>query len=274
MGWKILVCGVGLLAAAAPGQQPETGARPASQLVLISSPEAQKPQGTLAQIAFRKLVALHEAEKESFSQRLAAVRATDAYKEAAAAKNTPRVRELMAEVAPVDTASYVAIARLCAERSAGDDDALLFLNWLVRNDRAPESMTWTIETIKRDHSGSAALQETLESVVMFGRNSHKDALQPLVETVIQANKDPEVLATAYFAKARYFGGTEEDLAKVSTLAPNSIVAARAEAPKFEKTRLQIGMVAPDIEGVDLEGVPFKLSDYRGRVVVLDFWGDW
>jgi peroxiredoxin len=34
------------------------------------------------------------------------------------------------------------------------------------------------------------------------------------------------------------------------------------------------MVAPDIESEDLDGVKFKLSDYRGKVVVLDFWGDW
>ena len=34
------------------------------------------------------------------------------------------------------------------------------------------------------------------------------------------------------------------------------------------------MSAPEIEGNDLDGVAFKLSDYRGKVVVLDFWGDW
>lgn len=38
--------------------------------------------------------------------------------------------------------------------------------------------------------------------------------------------------------------------------------------------LAIGKTAPDIEGVDLDEVPFKLSDYRGKIVVLDFWGDW
>jgi len=36
----------------------------------------------------------------------------------------------------------------------------------------------------------------------------------------------------------------------------------------------VGMAAPVIEGQDVDGVPFKLSDYRGKVVVLDFWGDW
>ncbi|MEX2272305.1 MAG: redoxin domain-containing protein [Vicinamibacterales bacterium] len=37
---------------------------------------------------------------------------------------------------------------------------------------------------------------------------------------------------------------------------------------------RIGTVAPDIAGKDLDGVEFKLSDYRGKVVVLVFSGDW
>jgi hypothetical protein len=38
--------------------------------------------------------------------------------------------------------------------------------------------------------------------------------------------------------------------------------------------LVVGKVAPEIEGKDLDGAPFKLSDYRGKIVVLDFWGNW
>ena len=47
----------------------------------------------------------------------------------------------------------------------------------------------------------------------------------------------------------------------------------AEGALFEINNLSIGKVAPDIEGEDLDGKSFKLSDYRGKVVVLDFWGD-
>ena len=36
----------------------------------------------------------------------------------------------------------------------------------------------------------------------------------------------------------------------------------------------VGSTAPEIEGTDIDEVPFKLSDYRGHVIVLDFWGDW
>jgi hypothetical protein len=36
----------------------------------------------------------------------------------------------------------------------------------------------------------------------------------------------------------------------------------------------VGQIAPEIDGEDLEGNRFRLSDYRDRVVVLTFWGDW
>lgn len=48
--------------------------------------------------------------------------------------------------------------------------------------------------------------------------------------------------------------------------------------EFNPAGLEVGpavdKLAPEIEGVDLEGTDFKLSDYRGKVVMLDFYGDW
>jgi cytochrome oxidase Cu insertion factor (SCO1/SenC/PrrC family) len=48
----------------------------------------------------------------------------------------------------------------------------------------------------------------------------------------------------------------------------------AEETLFEYDHLQVGMVAPDFEAIDENGQKFKLSDYRGKVVMLDFWGIW
>jgi len=38
--------------------------------------------------------------------------------------------------------------------------------------------------------------------------------------------------------------------------------------------MRVGKEAPDIKAPDLDGKEFKLSDYRGKVVMLDFWGNW
>jgi hypothetical protein len=53
------------------------------------------------------------------------------------------------------------------------------------------------------------------------------------------------------------------------------VAARAQLTGLRNQRqLAVGKLAPEIEGEDVDGKKFKLSDYRGKVVVLDFWGHW
>src|SRR5262249_12990755 len=38
--------------------------------------------------------------------------------------------------------------------------------------------------------------------------------------------------------------------------------------------LRVGKEAPEIAAKDLDEKEFKLSDYRGKVVLLDFWGNW
>jgi cytochrome oxidase Cu insertion factor (SCO1/SenC/PrrC family) len=64
----------------------------------------------------------------------------------------------------------------------------------------------------------------------------------------------------------------------ATLVTAALVTAAAEPRQRVAAHaprdLAIGKVAPEIEGADVDGHKFKLSDYRGKVVVLDFWGDW
>jgi len=49
--------------------------------------------------------------------------------------------------------------------------------------------------------------------------------------------------------------------------------AMAKAPPRQQGPA-VGEKAPEIEGQDIGGTPFKLSDYRDQVVMLDFWGHW
>ncbi len=55
---------------------------------------------------------------------------------------------------------------------------------------------------------------------------------------------------------------------------NGTLGDLADRELFEIRNLSVGKTAPDIEGEDIDGETFKLSDYRGKVVVLDFWGNW
>jgi hypothetical protein len=49
------------------------------------------------------------------------------------------------------------------------------------------------------------------------------------------------------------------------------VGEKARRELYELLHLSVGLKAPEIEGEDQDGKRFKLSDYRGKVVLLDFW---
>ena len=82
-------------------------------------------------------------------------------------------------------------------------------------------------------------------------------LSPEAETKLCA--DIEAFAAQHGAVQQVRGGTYGEWAKTTT---------------YALKHLKIGGIAPEIEGPDLDGVAFKLSDYRGKVVLLDFWGYW
>ena len=55
------------------------------------------------------------------------------------------------------------------------------------------------------------------------------------------------------------------------LAVGGTVGNKARLELDDILHLAVGKVAPEIEGQDQDGNKFKLSDYRGKVVLLDFW---
>lgn len=81
----------------------------------------------------------------------------------------------------------------------------------------------------------------------------KSEIEKLYQSIVDNYADEEIV---------YGPGQSENLGEM------------AASALFAIKNLSIGCVAPDIVGQDLDGKDFKLSDYRGKVVMLDFWGDW
>jgi thiol-disulfide isomerase/thioredoxin len=52
------------------------------------------------------------------------------------------------------------------------------------------------------------------------------------------------------------------------------IRPEAETWLAARRELAIGKLAPEIVGTDVDGKPLKLSDHRGKVVVLVFWASW
>lgn len=52
------------------------------------------------------------------------------------------------------------------------------------------------------------------------------------------------------------------------------VMADAHLNAHSEEELAIGQPAPEIVGVNVDGEEMRLSQFLGKVVVIDFWGDW
>lgn len=89
-----------------------------------------------------------------------------------------------------------------------------------------------------------------------------------LRTSSERSGDAQQLAEA----KKLYQQVDAEYADVKT--PRSTLGEQAKANLFEMENLAVGKAAPEIEGKDQDGKPMKLSEYRGKVVVLDFWGDW
>lgn len=49
---------------------------------------------------------------------------------------------------------------------------------------------------------------------------------------------------------------------------------KPKAPEARVELLKVGATAPDFKATDAAGKEVKISDYRGKVVILDFWATW
>ncbi len=104
-----------------------------------------------------------------------------------------------------------------------------------------------------------------------------EAVEDFVKRTQQRELAADALYRASVAKPRGAPGLASPRAAEfgKRLAAEYAETAAARQARGETgVGLAIGKQAPDFTAKDADGVAFKLSDYRGKVVVLDFWGYW
>ena len=131
---------------------------------------------------------------------------------------------------------------LLVEHSTNNDDKITAILGMAKYiDRIPE---FAQGFIKNPHL-LAKLPQDQQDYLQAVRKSDQDKhLADLLNEVV-ANKN-----------------VDKSLAKI------------AKQELFELQFLSVGKQVPEVTGKDLDGIEFKLSDYRGKVVLLDFWGHW
>jgi hypothetical protein len=176
-----------------------------------------------------------------------------------------------------------------AEKDEKDPKAAELEGWVAT--RAPFSPAGekAIKSLVEKHPDSPAIAQLCQ-MLGSGRFPSGDAM---LKTILEKSTKPAVKGAAALALGQALASKVDDLADKPAEADKTAAEGEkyltmaAELLKDEPARkkaaeselralrtLRVGKEAPEIKAGDLDGQSFKLSDYRGKVVLLDFWGDW
>jgi hypothetical protein len=105
----------------------------------------------------------------------------------------------------------------------------------------------------------------------------------ILEGMIAKAKDAGALSALHFSLAQVLMHQPDKASKkraihvlriIDTQYKDSFYGRFAKGLIYETEHLQEGMLAPEFVGNDVHGEEIKLSDYRGQVTLLVFWGFW
>ena len=195
------------------------------------------------------------------------------------AKDDAERQKLVTEKYP-QPAKFAAKFADLAAKNPKDPAAVDALVWIVTNVRVGKEAEQAIKALTTDHIQSEKLGAVCQSLMY----SSSPGGEKILRDVLEKSPHRAVQGQACYSLARqlsqrspaeaekYFNQVIEKFGDAKHY--RGTLGDAAKSDLFEMHNLAIGKTAPDIEGVDVDGVKFKLSDYRGKVVVIDFWGDW
>jgi hypothetical protein len=180
-----------------------------------------------------------------------------------------------------------------AEEHPKDPAALDALVWVVTRAPFGPDGTKAFDLLAKDYVESPKVAQVCQAL----QYNQSPAVDKFLRAVMDKNPSHEAKGQAAYTLAFHLqqqadreGADRERSAKTAKEAEDlfekvakeygdvksyqGTLADAAKANLFEIRHLGIGKEAPEIKGDDIDGKAFKLSDYKGKVVVLDFWGNW
>ncbi|MCA8952381.1 MAG: hypothetical protein KDE27_22920 [Planctomycetes bacterium] len=208
----------------------------------------------------------------------------EALRQMAEAQKNKKPRPSIADNPPIP--KFIERAQQSAMQYAGEDGAIPFHGFVLKyaQPQQAEAAKKAIVTLTLDHAASAAIDQVLPYIGAAAELGAKDAVLELCGEVIDANESATAKAAALIERGKLRLADAEndaerdaakaDLEQVGKVTNDEALVAKAEDALFELRHLQVGCEVADIVAKDVDGVEFKLSDYRGKAVLLDFWGFW
>ncbi len=258
---RLLLCGLAaaLLTAAAQAQDvPQTGPPVAAAVQAVK---------TDYQIAQQKLVVRYQQTKDEQAKE----RILDEYFGLAPAYVARCLR--LAQLHPGEPAVESALgwaATLPGKGSEYDHAAAAALTSLVRRNSQSPALLGVMAQLQ--FGGSPALIDPLR--VVYARAKPNSGLPEQAGLALAQSLRRRYEKEWQAKKGSGLADYEEAEKVLTALAAKEPPTGRAREILFLLQHLSVGKPAPEIAAQDLDGVSFKLSDYRGKVVVLDFWGNW
>jgi thiol-disulfide isomerase/thioredoxin len=192
-------------------------------------------------------------------------------------------------------------------KAPGSADSYAALGWIVstpRNLQLPHGHQ-AVTLLLEHHAANPEIGQLCSVVGYYGGVEHEPSLN-FLRAVLERNPDRTArgqaclgLARLTWTKAKRLDyqktgdsapihreaerlfemvvekyGDCPDLRKAGIRRASKTLGESAGHELFEMRDLAIGKTVPEIAGTDIDGKPLKLSDYRGKVVVLNFWASW
>lgn len=173
-----------------------------------------------------------------------------------------------------------------AAKYEGKDAAVPFLSWVITTREVKaEDVTSAVEALAASHLASDSLTLCAPSFITLGQKIGDESAVRFFDAVRAKTGNATVKGWSTYARyyevlssaeldSKGFKAAHAETKELVDAAKDSALSSSYGRSVMSRIQFAIGKVAPDIEGIDLGGSEFKLSDYEGKIVFLDFWGDW